>query len=510
MTIKSKNLAPAILMLIASLTIPLTVVAARKPGVHAWVESDLTPFVVEQLATHPRFKGQLVRFVVFEDGNPAPRSNALALSLRDQLSDAVIDAPGVRVGWLNTSNDKPRSQEPIDCTRDTVHYFIGLEISDAGNGNYKVDLRALDLEERSWVAGFSRSWKGSFSLSEYRTYRHIERDKSFLGQRTVPFRVTQPDLLAAYLAHELGCAILRQQSGEYRVTLDNDDEKSSSLDGLVELVSNNLSSQQVLKITTDNDRANAVLKGKAHHIDENLYQYWIIVAPADASSEMPTVSASAYVHLPDLNARSSSSRTQSRLAAVLPRISVAPGSADVLAGIHIVELKQNQACTTGVSYAYLSRNGTRLRNWDDHCVAMQVKTSQDAVVFFLHHQRNHGLVRLSDRECRQSTEARIARANETVDYALPLLSLTRDALSPATDWQVDPEADTYYAIAVSDTNAARALSKHLAQLPRRCTISVRAGLEGARLENWLAKFSATIDQWQPHIDWQAIHVKNVY
>ena len=510
MTIRIKNLAPAILMLIASLSASLSVEAARKPSVHSWVEYDLTPFVIEQLATHPRFKGQLVRFVVFEDGNPAPRSNALALSLRDQLADAVIDAPGVRVGWLNTSNDKPRSQAPIDCTRDTVHYFIGLEISDAGNGNYKVDLRALDLEERSWVAGFSRSWKGSFSNFEYRTYRHIERDKSFLGQRTVPFRVTQPDLLAAYLAHELGCAILRQQSGEYRVTLDTNDEKISSLDGLVELVSNNLSGQQVLKVTTDNDRANAVLKGKAHHIDENLYQYWVIVAPADASSEMPTVSASAYVHLPDLNARSSKFQTQPRVAAILPRISVAPGSADVLAGMRIVELKQNQACTTGVSYAYLSRNGTRLQNWDDHCFAMQVKTRQDAVVFFLHHQRNRGLVRLSDRECRQSTEARIARANETVDYALPLLSLTRDALSPATAWQVDPEADTYYAIAVSDTEAARAMSRHLAQLPRRCTVSVRAGLEGARLENWLAKFSATIDQWQPHIDWQAIHVKNVY
>jgi hypothetical protein len=510
MTTKTKNLAPAIFLLIASLTIPLTAVAARKPSVYSWVEHDLTPFVIEQLATHPRFKGQLVRFVVFEDGNPAPRSNELALSLRDLLADAVINAPGVRVGWLNTSSDKPRSQDPIDCTRDTVHYFIGLEISDAGNGNYKVDLRALDLEERSWVAGFSRSWKGSFSHTEYRTYRHVERDKSFLGQRTVPFRVTQPDLLAAYLAHELGCAILRQQSGEYRVTLGTNDKQSRSLDGLVELVSNNLSGQQVLKITADDDQANAVLKGKAHHIDNDLYQYWVIVAPADASSEMPTVSASAYVHLPNLNADSSDPQSQLRLTRVPPQNLVAHGNADVLAGMHIVELKQNRACTTGVSYAYLSRNGNRLQSQDDHCFAMQVMTSQDAVVFFLHHQRNHGLVRLSDNECRQSAEARIARANETVDYALPLLSLTRDALSPATAWHVDPEADTYYAIAVSDTKAARALSKHLAQLPRRCTVSVRAGLKGARLENWLAEFSKTITQWQPYVDWQAIHVKNVY
>jgi hypothetical protein len=50
----------------------------------------------------------------------------------------------------------------------------------------------------------------------------------------------------------------------------------------------------------------------------------------------------------------------------------------------------------------------------------------------------------------------------------------------------------------------------LDQLPRRCTISVHPGLEGIRLENWLAKFSATVDQWQPHVDWQAIRVRNVF
>jgi hypothetical protein len=139
-----------------------------------------------------------------------------------------------------------------------------------------------------------------------------------------------------------------------------------------------------------------------------------------------------------------------------------------------------------------------------------VKTKEDAVVFFLNHQLNHGLVRLSGRDCSARTEARIARADETLEYALPLLALTHDALSPATGWPLDPDADIYYAIAVSDSKAARALSRQLDQLPRRCTISVHPGLEGIRLENWLAKFSTTVDQWQPHVDWQAIRVRNVF
>ena len=105
---------------------------------------------------------------------------------------------------------------------------------------------------------------------------------------------------------------------------------------------------------------------------------------------------------------------------------------------------------------------------------------------------------------------RIARANESLEYALPLRTLALGASSPELDWAIDPDADVYYAIAVSDTKAARALSRHLDQLPRRCSQSIYPGLEGIRLEDWLIEFSATIDQWQPHVDWQAIRVRNIF
>ncbi len=509
----AKNLTLELLLLVVSLTSPLTANAARQPDVGTWVERDLTPFVTEQLTTHPRFKGELVKFVVFEDGNPAPSSNALAISLRDRLADAVIDAPGVRVGWPDTASDKSRNRNgtAIDCSRDTVHYFIGLEISDAGNGKYKMDLRALDLEDRSWVAGFAKSWQGRLTRTERRAFQLVTSDRSFLGQRSVPFGDSQPDLLAAYLAHDLGCTLLRQVSGEYHVTLESGEEQSAPLDSVVELVSNNLSGYQGLQVTKNAESANAVLKGKAHLIDDDLYQYWIVVEPTDSTSDLPALSASAYIRLPESYATNSNNNARHQAAAIFSPSIVAQSEANVLSSVRIVELRRNQACESGsVSFEYQFDSGTGFEYWHDDCFALQVKTKEDAVVFFLNHQVNQGLVRLSNRDCSRRTEARIARANETLDYALPLLTLTRDALSPATAWQVNPDADTYYAIAVSDTKAARALSRHLEQLPRRCTMSVRPGLEGMRLENWLADFSAVVDQWQPHIDWQAIRVRNVF
>ncbi|NOR66606.1 MAG: hypothetical protein GQ528_04545, partial [Woeseiaceae bacterium] len=294
----------ALLLAVALLAGPTTSAAARQPDLGTWLERDLTPFVSEQLTTHPRFKGELVRFVVFKDGYPAPRSDALAVSLRDRLADAVINVPGVRVGWTYTASDTSREQSgtAIDCSKDAVHYYIGLEVSEAGNDQYKVDLRALDLEDRSWATGFAMSWQGTLSRSERSALHRVAADQSFRGQRAVQFSDSQPDLLAAYLAHDLGCALLRQVSGEYLVTLEPDDQQTVPLDGVVELVSNNLSGNQAMQVTADADRANAVLRGKAHHIDGDLYQYWITVAPTDSSSELPALSASAYVHLPGLHA----------------------------------------------------------------------------------------------------------------------------------------------------------------------------------------------------------------
>jgi hypothetical protein len=518
------TLIQACVLSVALLVGPSTSFAAKKANLNTWFDKELTPYVSQQLTSHPRFKGELVRFVVFKNGSPAPTSDELAVSLRDHLADAVIDVPGVRVGWSFASRSTKAEQTAIDCSKDAVHYYIGLEISETKNGQYKADLRALDLEDRSWVAGFARTWQGKLSRSEQHAFHRSATDQSFKGQRAVPFSDDQPDLLAALLAHDLGCALLRQVSGEYLVALEGNKEPAVPMEDVVELVSNNLAAYRALQVTPHKELANAVLKGKAHHVDDDLYQYWITVAPTEPSSDLPPVSASAYIHLPGLYAsqrRQGLHNTNERIEPIQsqppPRFaSNAPGpvtqsDADVLSSIRIVELRSSQACSAGsVSFQRQIQRGSSLQDWFDDCFALQVRTKEDAVVFFLNHQVNNGLVRLSGRDCSQRTEARIARANEPLEYALPLLSLTENALSNTSDWPVNPDADVYYAIAVSDDKAARALSSQLGRLPRRCSISVRPGLEGVQLENWMAEFAATIDRWQPHVDWQAIRVRNVF
>jgi hypothetical protein len=285
-------------------------------------------------------------------------------------------------------------------------------------------------------------------------------------------------LLATTIARDIGCQSLRQMHGEYAVMLD-DSESGRSMPGTAELIADNLAAYQPLQFTTDPAQANAVLRGKAHVVDGDLRQYWVTIAPLDPDAELPTLSANAYV-------RGGGNVTGQ---SVVPQ-----GNNKVFASAQLVKLGDTTACKYD----------------NNECVGMQVRTRTDAVIFFLNHQKSHGLVRLSDADCGPRTNARIVRSDQALTHPLPLFSLKPDATSATDDWLIEPETDTYYAIAVSNSEAAHILSKLLQKLPQRCTAAVRFGLDGDRLEEWMRKFVATVDAWQPYVDWQAIQVRNVY
>lgn len=93
---------------------------------------------------------------------------------------------------------------------------------------------------------------------------------------------------------------------------------------------------------------------------------------------------------------------------------------------------------------------------------------------------------------------------------LPVGVLSADNTSTADTWLLTPEGDTYYALAVSNSEAAHLLSRHLQRLPQRCTTAVRFGLQEESLRDWMKEFTRTIEQWRDHVDWHGIQVRNVY
>ena len=285
------------LALFLALSFAITPVEAAERNLDRWLDSDLIPHVRQELQTHPRFQGETVMFVVLENNAPAIESNALALSLRDRLLDAAVDTPGVTIGWRQGRSDAHHGTEAVDCTRDDVDYYIGLDVSREIDNSYSVSVKALDLAERTWVSGFSKSWRGQISMLQRQALREQQSDETFLGAREVPFSTVQNDLLARHLAHELSCALMRQTNGDYVVPASGDDD--DDFQSTLELVSNNIAASNAIELTGDRRTANAEFTGKAHQIDGPLFQFWLTLTPLDSKDELTTLSASAYVMLPD-------------------------------------------------------------------------------------------------------------------------------------------------------------------------------------------------------------------
>ena len=479
--------------------------AARSPDLNTWFTTDLTPFVREQLTTHPRFRHETIKFVVMSGESPQSEGNLLVLRLRDQLRDALTRVPGIRIAWQADQAGVALVSEStaIDCTRDDAQYFIGIELTEESAGMASVQVRALDIGEHNWVAGFSKTWRGPLSTSQRRELRTIRSDLAFRGARNAPYDDSETDLMAAHLAYELGCSLLRQTAGEYIVSSEGNDTDSEQSAELIELVGNNLVGFRALQFSQNTNDTNAVIAGKAHQINDDLYQYWITVTPIDSSSSLTALSADAYIRIPD-----------EYLAALLvPEAFYELQKADggFLDTLRVVQLRNARSCITQPNAAFTGNSSARRVGFAQvDCYALQVRASGDAVVFFLNHQLNNGLVRLADEHCSHRATAKVARSNQALRFPLPVDALPSSAWSETNHWSLQPDRDTYYALSASDTKAARALSQHVGRLPKRCSASVRRGLEGAELRRWLEELEAIASHWASAVDWQSIRIKNVY
>ena len=441
---------------------------------------------------HPRFKGETVMFVVLRDNAPAPVSNALSLSLRDRLLDAAVDTRGVSIGWQQ-GRQSDTELESSDCTRDNVHYYIGVEITQNLDSSYSVGVRALDLEDRNWVTGFGRSWRGKLSAIQRQAMRQVRIDETFIGAREVPFNVTQTDLLAAHLAHELGCRLLRGREEDYVVSTTAPAGGENGLQGAVQLVSNNLANREALQLTGDPENANADLQGKAHLIDGQLYQYWVTITPRDPDGDLTALSTSAYIELPW------------RIEAPVPKAAV-PASSAPAHSVSSMPAKISIPNSGAEALLEPLRIGER---GNERFALLQSTAKSDVIVFFLVHQANHGLVRLGGGDCRQRTKARVARSNEPLAFRIPAALHSNVKTTETYDWFVEPDVDTYYALAVSDSKVARRIANHVDALPLRCTPSIRRGLEGQALRAWLEEFAMIAADAAQHIDWRGVRVRNV-
>lgn len=484
-----------ILTILVAQAIP-AVAQSREKDLDRWVDQDLIPYVRQQLIMHPRFKNETVMFVVLRDNAPASASNALALSMRDRLLAAAVATPGVEIGWQQGRSSASLETQPQDCSNDDVHYYIGIELTQKLDSSYAVSVRALDLEDRNWVSGFGKRWQGQLSTSQRQAMRQDRVDETFLGARDVPFTLNQTDLLAAHLAHQLSCTLQRRVEDDYVVTTRLLEPPAAGLDGTLELISNNLANRQALRLAVEEDTTNAVLSGKAHRIDGNLFQYWLTVTPTNGHDDIAALSASAYIILPDAAPATTATVAVSTPTspAKAPPVTIPNGGKDAL----LSPLRVARPA----SLADCGAQGP--------CSLLQTEPREDLVVFFLEHQARHGLVRLAGSDCRRRTSARIARSGQPLAFPIERTTTNSANWTEVYDWKINPDLDTFYAVAVADAGLARRLANLFDELPRRCGDAMRPGLQDDDLQAWLGNFAMLTAHASQYVDWRAIEVREIY
>lgn len=508
MSILQRHAIIMISVFLAACATPATGLTSWGVDLDTWLDEDLSPYLAKQLSEHPRFKGEPVLIIVTQDSQPAPTTNELALGIRDRLRDSLVDTPGITLAWQPGQSrwQVGPAVSSIDCSRNHVHYYIGIDVARIYSGRYQVSVRALDLEDQSWAPGLSRQWTGPLTTANRRAFQKETTDDSLRGSRELPFEASQTDLMAAYLAYNLTCSLFKDSHDSYSTIAEADATASPPLTDAVELVSNNLARYQAVTVTDQPEQAEAILKGKAHAIDDDLYQYWITLLPKDGSTEVQTASTSAYVRLPGYHTAEPGVLDVAEPVAMRYPAPESESYGPVISSLQIIQPRHQGNCDTADPWRRGHRTATENFSVTRYeCFGLQLQAQRNARLFLLNRQINQGLVRLSGRDCRSPTEIRLVRAGESVRFPD-----SADDWPSAMGWQGRPGLETFYAIAATSPDAAADIARHLDRLPERCTIAGTRGLNGARLDAWLDEFETILVDWDAHVDWQAIEVRHLY
>ncbi len=292
-----------------------TAVDGKAPrDLNRWVDEQLVPYVVEQLSAHPKFKGEPLLLVSMKGADVQVEIDELTQHIRARLMDALLQAPGVNLVWQPAASPwrHHRRLDELQCGElRSVRYYVGLDVGLSSlDDALEVSLRALDPQERSWASGFHLAWRGQATPTQRRALSRYRKDDALRGLRPLPFTAEQPDLLAAYLAHNVSCLLRHRKTmdevviyAEHPVT-----ETPPFFRTTLDLVDNYLTRFSEVQVTDDPKQANVILHTEVHSIHKNLYQVWAGIRNEQAKRYLPGTETEAYVDLEGLPAARTTAR----------------------------------------------------------------------------------------------------------------------------------------------------------------------------------------------------------
>jgi hypothetical protein len=448
---------------------PLRPPSGSQSSLQGWVDTELAPYVAQQLGQHPRFKSEPVIIVRLDGDDIQPDIDGLTRNIRDQVMDSLLKTPGVHVPWQPQQQQAQhhRRLDQMQCGRlRDASYFIGIEIVRTANEQFRVAVRALDVRAGEWVSGFTHHWSGSLTASELRALQARRTDESLRGLRVLPFSAGQPDLAATYLANNLSCLLRQRDVDDLKIKVETRSSDSPQLRTLLGLIGNNLSRYREVQVTDSSQQANFVLRGESHRIQADLYQVWVILHPSDSGVHLAGMDTATYIRIPPANSSPA-------------KRSVARESRELQPSIARMELVRHAN-----SSAYREACGDTPRG----CPLLEVDVEQADQVFVIAHGTRDGISHLSG-AC-DKTAAAQARPGRYL-YRFPESRFT------TSDWP------TVYAIAVSGIEPGQQFRQLLQDLPDACSTSDGLHTDAASREQWLRRLDRIVASNREHAVWTA-------
>ena len=456
---------------------PARLAQGEDSSLQRWLDTELSPWLADQLSQHPRFKGEPVILVRLDGADIQSDIDGLTRSVRDQIMDRLLADARVRLPWQPQQQQAQhhRRLDQVQCGRlRDANYYIGIEITRTATRQYRASVRALDVRAGEWVSGFGKSWSGSLTTNELHALQERRSDESLRGLRVLPFSSGHPDLAATYLANNLSCLLRQQDEEDLVIYVESLKSDQPGLRTLLSLIGNNLSRYREVRVTDTKKESNFHLRGEAYEIQSGLYQVWVVLRPKNSGEHLVGMDTATYISMQPAGGGHEPRRLAKPVRNGKPAI----------AGMELVRRHSSNDETIDCT---AQQSGAPLL---DGCPVLELSVERADQVFVFVHGTKHGISRLSSASCDSGSEA-TAGTQAKRSYLFPAERFS------SSDWP------TVYAIAVSGSKLAQQFNGLLRVLPDACGDSTGMRADNNSIDQWLGKLDRLIATNSDHAVWTA-------
>ncbi len=419
-----------------------------------WLDTEVLPELGRTLGEHPRFKGETIKLVSLTAGQPTDRASRLHEAVEAHLTQRLLKSSGVRIAW----SDQPQNhcgvlEQPV--------YLLGVAIEADGSYYHKLNIRMIDVTESVWVSGVSHSWRGRLTATESAALSQAVTTAAAGGVDS-PLPVRSSHEIATTMHRHLRCAHPQGLDGPLYLAQGEDPD----LNRILASLATELATTPLAALTTEEATAEWILSLRAAPAGTGNQVQQLGLLLTEQDSEITQQVATVYVSGP--------LRTGRYPVDQIARTTHPVPSPYLPDGQLLSALQLYPAADEGVCDSRKARG--------NQCAEVGFELLTPAYLFVLSsYNRN-----LSSTTCESTLKEATAGERRFRIRVPPSVSALPDA--------------GIYAIAVSDRNAAKALSRH-----------IRTGVCSrplARTDQWLSELDTLLATHPDHIQWRAIHLSH--